>query len=1249
MADITYTVNQDDPNNIPGFENYSQADLNLIQQYQINSLFDTNKNFIELYITDLLGNIIESDVNYTSYRLLGTAQSAGSEGASVLTIDPIQDSKSYGYENGGIKLLYHFLNDPYTLDKTTTQFYISAISPDRTEIQLQNLDLTNEEIISYTATIKSNLDSQAYYGDFRLNFGNNDLLIGINIDTLPVGENETVVVKLYEPLPANYSEKSTLSIVETVSDSVAFEVDTIYEFPEEASSTLRPANFNLDLTDNQVVPTQYLNYTDLFSYPVNNTNNQLYSLVSEKGAELSIDHTDYSDFVHFSSAYERLVNFKYKLQLIESYNTSLGLVQAATSQSVGTTGSVSYYENLITGVVNNFDHYERYLYYQSSSYAWPKSNSTVPYVNYPSTSSQAVNWYANQLAVANKYDLTNGSILINSIPTYLRDDPNNENYITFIHMIGQHFDNLWIYAKAVTDKYDGDNRLDFGISKDLVGEALRNFGVKLYTSNKSIENLFGSFIGEGYQSGSEVINTYVTGSVTGSGLPITDVSFDDYTKEVQKRIYHNLPFILKTKGTERGVRALINCYGIPSDILKIKLYGGRDVDERPFYGDYEYYTSSLDKVRLDNTGSIVTGSTLSSHTSIIKRDAKYTDDLHTVEIGFSPTDNIDNLIVSYSLATASLSTFNIDDYIGDPRSLTADSYAILDSSANQVYTLRQLTDSIMSGSTAYDVQDYVRLIKFFDNTVFKMVRDFIPGRAAANTGIIVKPHLLHRSKAKSVQLIVSRSEYSQSIDTGFASASSGDTFGSRDQYTTITLADVNDPLSNYRFVQTPSGLGRDYRHGHEETKFDGDFSGSNVIVTDGNLTKANQYTTQIFTALNYNILLVSGSDVVCFLEPAPTPIQIIPGPPQQYQVSTFFLYTNPSTIYTASVAGGSTVYPDFPYTFTDADFEQYDVITLQATSSNVANCQKSVQALYASCSVTTTSNFQSEVSPYLAYDIATWFTPINSNIEYIIDGQQYTRGEVSNYIFDLPAGVTHTVVARDVVITNYGLTCNSPQTVLVNGGCPIAVPSDNGNSYRYNDSRFPVEGLGSSAIRYTIARDGVGTTIKSLFTSPGINDPDTRFRIKLVFPPGGADDLSQYDAYINPGQSPSYDTDAGQITGNEQFVLKYLTPDGGIPTWGWEITGGTFQINDVWSGYAYGDVPYLVDALYIAIEAYSINPIYGICTQTVLIKPPLTAGIPTCDYYCVANPGGGYTVVGAPTNNPDECFADSSYCDYLNL
>jgi hypothetical protein len=62
--------------------------LTLLSEYQINNLFDTNKHFVELYITDLSGEIIEADSKYTSYKLLGNAQSAGKEGASILTINP---------------------------------------------------------------------------------------------------------------------------------------------------------------------------------------------------------------------------------------------------------------------------------------------------------------------------------------------------------------------------------------------------------------------------------------------------------------------------------------------------------------------------------------------------------------------------------------------------------------------------------------------------------------------------------------------------------------------------------------------------------------------------------------------------------------------------------------------------------------------------------------------------------------------------------------------------------------------------------------------------------------------------------------------------------------------------------------------------------------------------------------------------------------------------------------------------------
>jgi hypothetical protein len=1063
MADITYTVNQDDPNNIPGFENFSQADINLIQQYQINSLFDTNKHFIELNITDLAGNIIESDTNYTQYKLLGTAQSAGKEGASILTIDPIEDSKTYGYDNGGVKLLYHFLNDLYTQDKTTTEFFIAEISPDRTELQLQNLDLTNEQLVNYTTTIKDRLSAQSYFSEFRLNFSNNDLLIGINIDNLLVGQNQTVVVKLYEPLPTIYSEKSTLAIVETVSDSVAFEVDTIYQFPEEAVNRIRPANFNLEITDNQVIPTGYLAYNDLFSYPVNNTNNQLYSLVNEKGAELSIDHTDYANFVHFSSAYERLVNFKYKLQLIENYSSSLALVQGITSQSIGFTGSVSYFENLITGVVNNFDHYERFLYYESGSYAWPKSNSTQPYQNINSLNTIAVNWYANQLATANGYDLSNGSILTNSIPTYLRDDPNNENYLTFIYMIGQHFDNLWIYGKAVTDKYNADNRLDFGISKDLVGEALKNFGVKLYTSNNSIEDLFGSFIGQAYQSGSEDINFYITGSLTGSNTPIPPSSYDNYNKEIQKRIYHNLSHLVKTKGTERGLRALINCFGIPSDVLKIKLYGGRNVDERPFYGDYEYYTSSLDKIRLDHTGSLITGSTLSSYTSIYKRDPKYTDDLHAIEVGFSPTDNIDNYIVSYSLATGSLSNFNIDNYIGDPRNLTLGSYALLNSSGSVVDTLTNLTNRIMSSSTAYDVFDYVRLIKFFDNTIFKMVRDFIPARVVADTGIIIKPHLLQRNKAKSVLLSGSRPEYSGSIDTAFIESSDGETFGGRNNYITSYTASI----------QTPDGLSSYFGNSAEQPKYNGEFSGSTIDPTNGELNEANPYKDLTGTEYTFtnNILFVSASNEICLLRNRQSNPLIITSSTFDFTANYLFSNVREATVYsTSSVtsATGSSI-PGNPYSpvtfpFNLTGYANYSQFYISASSVDIVGpspCTSSILVRFATCSIavsqlgSTQTYVLQQGSGVTPTNLTSWFTHLGSQtqVQYTASYNGTYSGipsaNTSSYSFTQPNGSTVEIIARDP----YSDNCQASVTVTV-GICPFTTMPTGSTGIEFNFSQY---------------------------------------------------------------------------------------------------------------------------------------------------------------------------------------------------
>lgn len=1115
MADITYTVNQDSPENIPGFEQYSQEDKALINSFQVNSVFNTNKNYSELHILSLSDELLESVYNYTNFTQLGNAQSSGQEGASILTIDPIADSKAYGYENGGVKLLYHFLDDLYTEDSSKVEFYIQDISPDRTELSLATLLLTSQSLVDTTAKIKANLESQSYFTGFRLDFKNNDLFIATNIDTLDSGTGKVIVVKLYEPLPDTYGIKNTLNIVGEVSDSVAYEIDALITITPPIVPTLRSPNFNIDVTDESVIPTGYYNYNELFSYPVNNANSQIYSTVNEKGIDISVDYADFTDFIHFSSAQERLLNFKYKLDLITSYSASLSSIAASTTGLQGISGSRTYYENLQSGVVSNFDHYERFLYYESGSGSWPKSNTTKPYINKVSTSAEAITWYAGQISNAIEYDLNNYNSLVYSIPTYLRDDANNENYLTFVYMVGQHFDNLWLYSKAVTDKYDADNRIDKGISKDLVAEALKNFGVKLYTSNKSVEDLFSTFIGQAYQSGSEKIKTYITGSLTGSNTPIQPSSFDNYQKEVQKRIYHNLPLLLKSKGTERGLRALINCLGIPGDILDIKLYGGRNIDERPFFGDYQYYTSSLDKIRLDNTGSIVTGSTLSNYVSIVKRDQKYTDDLHVIEVGFSPTDNVDNYIISkqvtetcytvsiynnnanpqqfkytdcttlsqiiYTVAgydTVTISAivgtvqaalpliptfgtqftfgFDIDNYLGDPSNLTLDNYS----------GLNTLAESTLSGSLgtsgSYDLRDYVRLIKFFDNTVFKMVKDFIPARAVADTGIIIKPNLLNRSKAKSVTVSVTQPEYTASIDTAFISGSDGGSFGANGDFSTAYA----------KAVQTPLGIGSRYTHSNEQAKYDGELDASIITVSNGELNQTNTFKFNTYKNYLYDVVLWNDTTAVCVLGLTPLTPPTAAG--RIYVTSSTYQYPanyfiaggiNSTSTYKVTQPNGVLTAFTPPLVFNG--YAQYQNISFTVTNTTPAGCTITAPITYGICSIveSTQGLTQNIVAPSTTQvpntvNIANWFTinQAHTKLKYdiTVTGQStvvyppagYAVAAIGNqpntainYTFPTTNPSEVTIVVRDEGLGN---TCNYTKVVQVNTCTLLPRPFETG-------------------------------------------------------------------------------------------------------------------------------------------------------------------------------------------------------------
>ena len=54
--------------------------------------------------------------------------------------------------------------------------------------------------------------------------------------------------------------------------------------------------------------------------------------------------------------------------------------------------------------------------------------------------------------------------------------------------------------------------------------------------------------------------------------------------------------------------------------------------------------------------------------------------------------------------------------------------------------------------TEGNVYDYLRLINYFDNSIFKAIKNYVPARTSVSTGIVIKQHLLERNRVRPPQL-----------------------------------------------------------------------------------------------------------------------------------------------------------------------------------------------------------------------------------------------------------------------------------------------------------------------------------------------------------------------------------------------------------------------------------------------------------------------------------------------------------------
>jgi hypothetical protein len=581
-----------DPNSL-ALQTFNVEDFIIIPNQTTSSEFVPVRDRIEYFIYDYNDSLLHTDYNLTSYTP-ARINTAGN--ILEINLDPEKDALDAGYDTGIVKTIYNFITPE--LGTEISRVYISQISPSRTEIRLSsnsnplfevNLEegetfLSSSNYLEYSA-FRDKYTTSAYFDEFYLNFEDNIYILGINslFEYDEQTQTTSLLIKLYEPLPTNIGLKTECYIVTKLAESVGYQLSYTQEFNfEDTSIKLAPANYNIPIL-NEIGPTTiYKNYDDITTTTLSGSFFQLINNISSSSPNINVDYTDYEDFVFFSSAYQRLTNFRDKVTSISQSQYELDLLYSSisgpTANSTVVSSSKVLIEAQIAETIASFDGYENYLYYDSGSKSWPKSNSVIPYDLYSPTSVQATTWFNNQIATASAYDNQNQNNLEFAVPSFIRYNNSNMNYILFTNMIGQFFDEIWLYTKAITAKLEAESNLYQGVSKDLVGQVLQSLGTKIYDSSFTLENIYSSIIGlsatgaTSPSTGSQYITNYVTSSIATSQVP----TIDDFVKLSYKKIYANLPYLLKKKGTVAGLRALINIFGVPDTILRISEFGGKD-------------------------------------------------------------------------------------------------------------------------------------------------------------------------------------------------------------------------------------------------------------------------------------------------------------------------------------------------------------------------------------------------------------------------------------------------------------------------------------------------------------------------------------------------------------------------------------------------------------------------------------------------------------------------------------------------
>jgi hypothetical protein len=522
------------------------------------------------------------------YETITAARNYSINGNEVY-VDLEKELTEAGYDAGDFKVNIRFLRN-YLGSASTIKLLVQEISPDRQEIRVIPARLAgNPDSGSQSAANQANIAFAEEFANGFFSYNKAQVLSSLYVfadpltavevtdyvqDTFTINTSPySIIFKLNEALPSSVRVNSSVWISQETNPATVETVVLVPQIKRQNLVRIKSANFDVNSKRILGTNTEYKAWDDVLASNKTNVVRSLLSGSLVEGTQLNVDYTNFENFVKFSNAYERIKNFEYKVKLIENYQSvSSSLATSTSSGSIYIQTQMSGTLGKIDAIIGAFDGFERYMYFESSSYvsnsfgefvdmAWPKSTSTKPYTLYGSNTTQVENWLTGLLESASIYDNINPYSLQKLVPQHIQEQ-DSDIVNSFIDMLGHFFDIQYEYISQFTTRFDRQEKITDGFAKELIYNIAQNLGVD-FSNGLNFQDLWSYTLG--LDSSGSYDNTL-------------KLSGQDRTRELWKRIINNLPYLLKTKGTERGIRALINCFGIPSTILRIKEFSGPEID-----------------------------------------------------------------------------------------------------------------------------------------------------------------------------------------------------------------------------------------------------------------------------------------------------------------------------------------------------------------------------------------------------------------------------------------------------------------------------------------------------------------------------------------------------------------------------------------------------------------------------------------------------------------------------------------------